>query len=73
MAEQSRISRAADSANDNLSQASAANPYNPPQLKDELVGTLDSPEAIRPTAPPRISPRVPPACTTRYAPTRNTG
>ncbi len=47
MAEQSRISRAADSANDNLSQASAANPYNPPQLKDELVGTLDSPEAIR--------------------------
>ena len=47
MAEQSRISRAADSANDNLSQASAANPYNPPQLKDELVGTLDFPEAIR--------------------------
>ena len=47
MAEQSRISRAADSANDNLSQASAANPYNPPQLKEELVGTLDSADAIR--------------------------
>ncbi len=47
MAEQSQIPRAIDSANDQLADATSEGPYNPPQLKPELVGSLDSPEAIR--------------------------
>ncbi|MEP5566405.1 MAG: polyphosphate kinase 2 [Halioglobus sp.] len=47
MAEQSRVPSAADSANDHLSTTSEQNPYNPPQLKSKLIGTLDSPDAIR--------------------------
>ena len=49
MADQYPIARAVDSAND-PDQAIAATehgPYNPPQLKPELVGTLDTPDAIR--------------------------
>lgn len=47
MAEQSRVPSAADSANDHLSTTCEQNPYNPPQLKSKLIGTLDSPDAIR--------------------------
>ena len=47
MAEQSQQAHPVDSANDQAVAATEHGPYNPPQLKEELVGTLDSPEAIR--------------------------
>ncbi len=49
MAEQTQRTQSFESANDHDQAVSATEngPYNPPQLKEELVGTLDSPEAIR--------------------------